>query len=113
MQGRATSKYVRVSSTKLRPYVDVVRGSIVSKALGWLKTCPTRRVEPIEKVIFSAFSNVRNNVQDVSMDDLFIKMIKVDQGPTVRYFKPSAMGRASVQRKRLSHIEVVIEKIIK
>jgi large subunit ribosomal protein L22 len=110
MQGRAISKYVRISPTKLRPYVDVVRGYTVERALAWLKTCGTQRVIPIEKIISSAFANVKQFQADASMDSFFVKIIKVDAGPTRKYFKPGAMGRAQPQRKRTSHIEVILEK---
>jgi large subunit ribosomal protein L22 len=109
MDVRARSKYVRISPYKLRPVINVVKGYSVEKALAWLKTCALKRVRPIVKTILSAYSNGKNLHSDVtSMDALVIKEIKVDQGPVIRYYKPGAMGRASIQRKRLSHIEVVL-----
>jgi large subunit ribosomal protein L22 len=112
MLAQAISKYVRTSPYKLRPYVDVIRGNRVDRALAWLKTCSTERIVPIQKTVFSAYSNAKSkfNVEDASMEDFFIKEIRVDQGPTVRYFKPSAMGRASSQTKRMCHVLVVVEK---
>lgn len=110
MQFKANARYIRISPFKLRPLVDVVRGTRVDQALAYLKTCSIRRAKSIEKVIFSAYSNAVNLHQNVAMNDLFVKEIKVDQGPTFKYFKPSAMGRAQIQRKRLSHISVLLEK---
>ena len=113
MQVRAKSKFVRVSPFKLRPFADVVRGKPLNHALSYLKVHEIKRVKPLIKILLSAYANVGNldaKMKDgISMDQLFIKEIRVDQGPTVTYFKPAAMGRASMQRKRLSHIEVVLE----
>ncbi|MCK4264927.1 50S ribosomal protein L22 [Candidatus Babeliales bacterium] len=114
MQFRAKSKFVRVSPLKLRPVASVVRGYDVERALGWLKTCPmAKRVRPIEKVLLSAFSNAREKEQSLTMRDLIVKEFRVDGGPSIHYYKPTAMGRAAVLRKRLSHLEVVLEKIAK
>ncbi|MCK4651337.1 50S ribosomal protein L22 [Candidatus Babeliales bacterium] len=107
---KAKSKYIRVSPKKLRAIVDVIRGYSADKAIMVLKNCSLKRSEPIEKLIFSAFSNGKNLSSDVKqMSDLFIKDIRVDVGPVIKYFKPGAMGRASTQRKRLSHLQVVLE----
>jgi large subunit ribosomal protein L22 len=111
MQVSAKSKYVRVSPYKLRPIVDVIRGKSVSQSLAYLKTHMTKRVRPIIKVIDSAYANAKNLHKDVDSPDLFVvKKIFVDQGPVLKYYTPAAMGRAAVQRKRLSHITVVLEK---
>ncbi len=112
MKAEATSKHVRVSPYKLRPFVKVVSGSSVDKALAWLKTCSVKRVDPIVKTIKSAYANAvdKLNEPDSSMSDFIVKEIRVDGGPTIKYYKPAAMGRSSVQRKRLSHVYVVVEK---
>ncbi|MFA5075398.1 MAG: 50S ribosomal protein L22 [Candidatus Babeliales bacterium] len=108
---KAKSKYIRISPYKLRPFVDVIRGYSVNRALAWLQNCEIRRVRPLIKTIFSAYSNGKNTQTDISsMEDLVIKDIRVDQGPIIRYFKPGAMGRANIQRKRLSHIQVELTK---
>ncbi len=111
---KAKSKFIRVSPYKMRPLADVIRGYNVERALAWLKTyAGTKRVSPLEKVIFSAYSNAKHAEENLTMRDLRIKILKVDQGPSFSYFKPSAMGRAAVLRKRLSHLEIGLEKIIK
>lgn len=110
MLSKAVSKYIRVSPYKLRPFADVIRGNSVEKAYAWLKTCSVKRVEPLMKTLYSAYSNAKNLRPEISsMDQVFIKEIKIDQGPIIKYFKPGAMGRASIQRKRLSHIEVILD----
>jgi large subunit ribosomal protein L22 len=110
---KAKSKYIRVSPNKLRPFADVVRGDTVEKAISWLKTCAVKRATPMIKTIFSAYSNAKNmetGGAEVSMKDYVIKQICVDVGPVIKYYKPGAMGRAAIQRKRLSHLCVVVEK---
>lgn len=112
MFARALSKYVRVSPYKLRPIVNVIRGWTLDKAFAWLKTCSVKRAKPIEKVLLSAYHNAKHNdlsAKNKSIADIAIKEIKVDGGPVVKYYKPTAMGRASVQRKRTSHIEVILQ----
>jgi large subunit ribosomal protein L22 len=112
MQAQAISKYVRISPYKLRPYVDVVRGNRLDKALAWLKTCSVKRVIPIIKTIVSAYSNAKNkdSIGNAPLQDFIVKEIRIDAGPVTSYFKPGAMGRASMKRKRVSHVHVVVEK---
>ena len=111
MQFTAKAKYIWYSAYKLRPIVNVIRGKDVIDALSWLMTYRTQRAEPIEKVIKSALANAKNNGK-VEAGTLIIKDIRVDQGPTHSYYKPGAMGRAMPQRKKLSHISVILENRI-
>lgn len=111
MLSRAISKYIRISPYKLRPIVDVIRGRQLDQALAWLKTVSNRRISPIEKALQAAYANAKNKHKNISsMNSLYIKEIRVDQGPTISYFKPAAMGRASVQKKRMSHLAVVLDE---
>jgi len=111
MEAQAITKYVRISPYKLRPFIDVVRGNRLDKAMAWLKTCEVGRVVPIIKTVSSAYANAKNKLaSEAPMQDFIVKEIRVDAGPIFRYHKPGAMGRASIQRKRLSHIHVVVEK---
>jgi large subunit ribosomal protein L22 len=65
------------------------------------------------KTLFSAYSNARQHHSDIdSMDKVYIKEIKIDQGPIIKYFKPAAMGRAGMQRRRMCHLEIVLDKRI-
>lgn len=109
MQFVAKSRFVKYSPYKLRPLVAVIRGKNAHYALGWLATYQSQRVLPIRKVLESAVANAKN-LQDVGPHDLVVKEIRVDQGPIMRYYKAGAMGRASIQRKRFSHISVVLEE---
>lgn len=111
MQFVAKAKYVLYSPYKLRPIAHVVRGKDVTYALNWLATYRNRRVEPLQKVLQSAFANAKN--LGGAEGTLIVKEIRVDQGPIRKYFKPGAMGRAVIQRTRLSHLSVILESIAK
>jgi large subunit ribosomal protein L22 len=108
MQFKAISKNIPFSPFKLRPLVDVVRGKSAIYALQWLSTQSLQRVRPIKKLIESAVANAKH-LQGVEGTDLQVKAIVVDQGKTFRYFKPGSMGKAAPQRRRFSHISVVLE----
>ncbi len=108
MQFVAKARYIWYSPYKLRPVADVVRGKDAATALKWLATYKTKRAVSIKKLLESAVANARN-LKNIAPENLSVKEIKVDQGPIHRYFKPGAMGRAMIQRKRLCHISVVLE----
>jgi large subunit ribosomal protein L22 len=112
MQFVAKARYIRFSPYKLRPLTDVVRGKDVVYALNWLATCPVRKAVPIRKMIESAVANAKNH-SNIEPSELIIKDIRVDQGPMFRYFKPGAMGRANIYRKRLCHMSVTVEPLNK
>lgn len=113
MQAKAISKYIRFSPYKLRPFANVIRGKTVEYALSWLKTCAVKRVRPVAKTLLSAYHNAAQKMNGVEMSELLVKEIRVDQGPIHRYYKAGAMGRAAIQRSRLSHLEIIVEKITK
>ena len=107
----AKNKYIRISPYKLRPIANAIKGYSLERAFALLKNEGIKRVKPIEKTLFSAYSNGKNLYPDVSsMNEFAIKEIRVDNGPIIKYYKPGAMGRASIQRKRLSHLHVILEK---
>lgn len=107
-QFTASARYVWYSPFKLRPVANVIRGKDVVYALQWLATYRSQRSCSIKKMIESAVANAMNSAS-VGPELLTIKEIRIDQGPTHRYFKPGAMGRATEQRKRLSHLSVILE----
>ena len=112
MQAKAISKYIRISPYKLRPYADVIRGSSVDKAYAWLKTCAVNRAKPLLKTLASAYANACfKNPEIDSMAKMIVREVRIDQGPIIKYFKPAAQGRAAPQRKRMSHIMVVVDKV--
>jgi large subunit ribosomal protein L22 len=110
MEAKAIAKYIRMSPRKVRQVVDLIRGRSVEEAINMLHFTPKRASEPVEKVLRSAVSNAMNKEEAAKLDpeDLFIKEIYVDQGPTMRRYNPGPMGRASLIRKRFCHISVVV-----
>ncbi len=109
MQFVAKARFIRYSPYKLRPIIDVIRGKDAHYALQWLSTYASRRVSPIQKVLQSAVANARYKTATLDARTLLVKDIRIDQGPIIRYSKPGSHGRANLQRKRLSHISVVLE----
>jgi large subunit ribosomal protein L22 len=108
MQFKAKSKNVPFSPFKLRPLVDVVRGKSAIYALQWLATQSVKRIIPIKKVIESAAANAKS-LKGVECADLVVKEVMIDQGRSFRYYKPGSMGKAAPQKRRFSHISVVLE----
>ncbi len=107
----AQAKYVRMTPMKCRRVIDLVRGMPVQDALDQLRFQPQAASEPIAKVIASAAANAVNN-RDLNRDLLFISQAYVDEGPTLKRFRPRAQGRAYRIRKRTSHITVVVESLL-
>ncbi|MHB1412499.1 MAG: 50S ribosomal protein L22 [Thermoleophilia bacterium] len=102
---RATAKHVRVSARKMRLVADTVRGKDLAAARTTLAFSTRAAAKVVDKVIASAAANAENN-HDLSVDDLFVSSIFVNEGPTLKRFRPRAMGRASRIRKRTSHVTV-------
>lgn len=107
MEVRAVAKNVRVSSSKARLLVDMVRGKKVEEALVMLRFTPTPTARAVAKVIKSAAANAENGFQ-LSPETLRITSIFVDPGLTMKRYRPAARGRASPILKRSSHITVVV-----
>ena len=108
MVSKAISKYVRISPRKARLVADLVRGKQVEEALAILKFTPKKAAPLIAKAIKSAVANAEENADVRDVDKLIISEIKIDVGPTWKRFLPRAYGRATLIRKRTSHITVVL-----
>ena len=104
---RAQARYVRVSPTKARRGVDLVRGMRASDALDVLRFAPQAASEDVYKVVASAVANAEHN-ERLAPDTLWVGEAYVDEGPTLKRFRPRAQGRAYRVRKRTSHITVVV-----
>ena len=104
----AIARHVRMSPTKVRRVVDLVRGMDVNEALAVLRFAPQAASEPVYKVVASAAANAEN-AESLRADDLFISQAFVDEGVTLRRIRPRAKGSASRILKRASHITVVVE----
>lgn len=107
MEVKAKAKYIRRSPKKVRLVVDVIRGLDVSTAENQLKFMNKGVVAPILKLLNSAVANAEYNFE-LKKDNLYIKEVRVDQGPTLKRWMPRAMGRATTIRKKSSHISVVL-----
>jgi large subunit ribosomal protein L22 len=106
----AKARYVRISARKARVVADQVRGMDVENAISLLTFSPRGASVPILKLIRSAAANAENNV-DLDADELRIARISVDEGPTMRRFRPRARGRATRIDKRSCHINIALTPI--
>ncbi len=104
---KASLKNYRQSPRKVRLVADLVRGKKISQALTELSFLPKRASEVMTKMIASAIANAENNFK-VSQDDLVVKEISVDQGVTLKRYRPRARGVAKRINKRTSNINVVL-----
>lgn len=106
-QARSVARYIRIAPRKVRLVVDLIRGKRVGEALAILKFTPRGASPVVEKVLRSAVANAENN-HNLDVDNLYVKEVFVDQGPTLKRFHPRAQGRAYSIFKRTSHITVVV-----
>ncbi|MCV7302499.1 50S ribosomal protein L22 [Mycobacterium barrassiae] len=104
----AKARFVRISPTKARRVIDLVRGKSVTEALDILRWAPQAASEPVAKVIASAAANAQNN-EGLDPSTLVVATVYADEGPTAKRIRPRAQGRAFRIRKRTSHITVVVE----
>jgi ribosomal protein L22 len=102
---RAQAKYVRSSPRKARLVVDHIRGKSAEEARAILTHTPRAAAEPVLKVLESAIANAEHN-HELLPDELRVFQAYVDEGPTIKRFRPRAMGRATKIRKRTSHITI-------
>jgi large subunit ribosomal protein L22 len=104
----AKARFVRVSPTKARRVINLVRGKSVSEALDILRWAPQAASLPVAKVIASAAANAQNN-NGLDPATLVVASVSADDGPTAKRIRPRAQGRAFRIRRRTSHITVVVE----
>ena len=104
---KARASYVRVAPRKARLIADQVRGKPLEDALTTLRFSSRGAAQDILKLINSAAANAENN-HDLVADDLLVSDIRVDEGPTLRRYRPRALGRATRINKRTSHIQVAL-----
>jgi len=110
MAVKSIGRYVRVSPRKARLVIDMIRGKYVDEALDILKNSPKKIASTIEGIVKLAVANAEENEDVDDVDALYVKEAYVDQGPTMKRFRPRAMGRATPIRKRTSHITVILEE---
>jgi large subunit ribosomal protein L22 len=107
---RASARYVRVAPRKARLVADQVRGLHIDQARALLQFSPRGAARDIQKLIESAAANAENN-HDLVADEMRVAKITVDEGPTLRRYRPRALGRATPINKRTSHIAVALTPV--
>jgi len=108
---RAVARHVRISPMKARRVVDLVRGLPAKEALTVLQFAPQAASEQVYKVLASAVANAENN-ERLDPDSLLVRAAYVDEGPTLKRFRPRAQGRAYRIRKRTCHITIEVESVV-
>lgn len=109
MEVKASLRFARVGAQKARLVADMVRNKNVNEAITTLTLMNKKSAKLFKKVIESAVANARQK-QAIDVDNLFVKALTVDKGPDLKRYLPRAQGRASEIRKRLSHINVVLDE---
>ena len=111
MEITAKARFLRMSPRKVRLVVNVIRGKNADDALSCLDFLNKLAAIPVKKVLLSAIANAHHNL-NIEKSNLKIKSITVDEGPKFKRYMPKAHGRATVIRKRTSHINLVLEEIV-
>ncbi len=110
MIAKAHARYVRISPRKIRLIMDEVRGKRVEEALKVLSFMPKKGAKILKKLIESAVANAQEN-HNLDVDQLRIAQLYANEGPMLKRWRPRALGRATMIRKRTSHLTVVLEEI--
>ncbi len=110
MEAKATAKYVRISPRKARIVAEIIKGKPIEDALNILKYTPKKAAKIINKVLNSALANAEENYS-LDVDNLYVKQVRVDGGPSWKRIQPRAMGRAYRILKRTSHITVIVDEL--
>jgi large subunit ribosomal protein L22 len=110
VEARASMKYVRTSPRKMRRVIDLIRGQHVIEARRILRFSPLGPTPEVEKLLNSAIANAEQN-PGIIADNLTVARAWVDDGPTLRRFRPRAYGRATKIRKRTSHVTLIVQSM--
>ena len=108
-QAKAIARTVRIAPRKVRLVVDLIRGKQVGEAVAILRHTPKAASPVVEKVLKSAVANAEHNYE-LDINNLVVSEVFVDEGPTLKRFRPRAQGRARAINKRTSHITVVVSE---
>lgn len=106
---RATARYIRMSSRKVKAVIDLIRNKDLGEAQAILANTPRAATEPVLKVLNSAAANAENNL-GMDRDNLYVAEVYANQGPTLKRYRPRAHGRATRIRKRTSHITIILDE---
>jgi len=107
MEAKAHAKSIRIAPRKAQLVVDLIRGKQVGEAIAILRHTPKAASPVVEKLLNSAIANAEHNYS-LDVTKLVVTQAYVNQGPTMKRFRPRAMGRASRINKRTSHITLVV-----
>ena len=110
METRAIARFIRISPQKARLVGNNVRGLPVEDAVNILNYTPKKAARLLKKVLNSALANAEQNYS-LDLDNLYVKQVRVDEGPTLKRIQPRAMGRANRILKRTSNITVIVEEL--
>jgi large subunit ribosomal protein L22 len=105
----ARARRIRISPTKVRLVADLIRKKNINQASGILSSLPNKASKILKKVLDSAIANARQK-KYVDVDSLYVKNVIVDGGPFLKRYIPRALGRATMIRKRTSHITIVLDE---
>ncbi|WP_042353175.1 50S ribosomal protein L22 [Bacillus massiliigorillae] len=109
MQAKAVANTVRIAPRKVRLVIDLIRGKQVGEAIAILRHTPKSASPVVEKLLKSAMANAEHNYE-MDVNNLVVNEAFVNEGPTLKRFRPRAMGRASAINKRTSHITIVLSE---
>jgi len=109
LKAKAEARYVRIAPRKVRVVMDLIRGKQLSEALNIVRFTPKAASPVLEKLLLSAAANAENNYE-MNRDALYVAECYADQGPTLKRFRPRARGRATMIRKKTSHITIILEE---
>ncbi|WP_018753989.1 MULTISPECIES: 50S ribosomal protein L22 [Paenibacillus] len=109
MEAKAHAKSIRIAPRKAQLVIDLIRGKQVGDAIAILRHTPKAASPVVEKLLNSAIANAEHNYS-MDVNKLVITQAYVNQGPTMKRFRPRAMGRASRINKRTSHITLVVSE---
>ncbi|HAU66736.1 MAG: 50S ribosomal protein L22 [Candidatus Uhrbacteria bacterium GW2011_GWF2_39_13] len=112
MEVKATARYIHMSPRKVRLVIDVIRGLKVNEARSQLHVMKKAAAEPVMKLLNSAIANAEHNF-NLNTDELYIKQIFADGGPTLGRWRARAFGRAAPIRKRTTHIAIILDERLK
>jgi len=110
MEIKAKARFIRVSPRKTRLVAENIKDQPVSTALDLLRYTPKKPAKALYKVLYSALANAENSAS-LDVDNLYVKRVHIDEGPTWKRIRPRAMGRATRINKRTSHITVIVDEL--
>ena len=111
MIAKAKLRYLRISPGKVNQVARLIRGKSVSYSLALLSHLKKRPAHSLLKLLNSALSNARNSGQvSQDLDNIYVSKLIVNEGPTLKRFRPRALGRATRIRKRTSHLTVILDE---